>query len=241
MISLATVTLPHVSGFSEDDVMNTWVIESPSSWAPSLDLGEVTIPLAGFYNWLSPGNHGVGQKISASISRASLACRIRLYDITDHLDGSNYGSPYAEDGFTLTANPSQSALPEEVALCMTLRANAWEAAAVEAPDGPDSGTAVDRPRQRLSGRVYLGPWTFDALGALTAGRQRPHTALQQVILDSGERLVDQLLVGNHTLNVWSRKNASVTPVTHLQVDDAWDTQRRRGADPLTRTTRTVVP
>jgi len=31
----------------------------------------------------------------------------------------------------------------------------------------------------------------------------------------------------------------VTPITDVWVDDAWDTQRRRGSNPTTRTTLTI--
>lgn len=240
-ITLATVTLPAASGLAKDGVTNNFVLESPDDWPPSVDLGEVTMPLANFYNHVQATGSAVGHYISRGISRVANGVVMKLYDITDDLGGTPHGSPFATDATTLIAagHPVPD-YPAEVACCLTLRAISWDEQPVERPDGPDAGTEDDRPRQRHTGRLYIGPLEAAAGTNGSDGHVRPSPDLQTTLLDAAEYLAGELAVNGHFLQVWSRKDASVRIVTDVQVDNAFDVQRRRGIAPTVRQTRTFV-
>lgn len=232
---LANVRLPSVSGLDEDAVQNSFVIDGAPGWDPVAAKGEVTIPLASFYNAAVHTGLKVSDFIGPSISRTALAASIKLYDISAHLDGSPHGSPVSTDAFTVGGPAPAGELPREVAFAITLRAGNWASQPVERPDGADAGSEVDRPRQRHTGRIYLGPIGENA-DAMVSGINRPETAFMETCRKAIVHLETQLAVGGHHLAVWSRKDAVARNVDDVQTDNAWDTQRRRGAAPTARLT-----
>ena len=97
---------------------------------------------------------------------------------------------------------------------------------VETPRGPS-------PR----GRVYLGPFISNM-----AGQARPSSNVQE----AARELVNGALLGGESLGwdpvVISRHEGGAErpspvglPIVALSTDDAWDTQRRRGQEPTSRT------
>lgn len=103
-------------------------------------------------------------------------------------------------------------LPGEVALCLSLRT--------------DDRTARGR------GRLYLGPLVSSAL-ASSGGIVRPNSLLVQGIVDSANDVLNT--TENVTWGIISQRDGTAKPVTGGYVDDAFDTQRRRGIAPSTRT------
>lgn len=236
-------TLPAASGFAEDAVQNTFIVNSTD---PILDanVGIVSMPLHNFYDIATPFGQRISGKLARSIDRAMLSGEIRVYDITDHLDGSDHGSPVAVDSFTLDAAQAPTdGLPSELSVTLTLRALGWQEAMVEAPDDADAGPEVNRPRQRHSGRLYLGPWTTAAAvtDAASPFNVKVSPDLVTTILEAAERLRDELVANACDWVVWSRKDGGVRNITHVQVDNAFDVQRRRGINATQRTTVTVSP
>lgn len=114
-------------------------------------------------------------------------------------------------------------LPTEVAMCLSIAA------------APVSGVAAARRR----GRLYLGPWTADALGNATGQRGRPKTSLTDLVAAGAGALKDASdASGDWTWHIWSPTDGVGREVNNGWVDNAWDTQRRRGVDPTTRSTFT---
>lgn len=109
---------------------------------------------------------------------------------------------------------------------------------METPDGADPGGAVDRPRQRRSGRIFLGPFNVAAMADVT-DRCRP----SQFLIDQALERIQNLALGlgnnGHWVCVWSRVDGAFYRITHAQVDNAFDTQRRRGVEATVRTTVTT--
>lgn len=175
----------------------------------------------------SPANAPIGQWIGGVVKRDANACKIRVYDLAQPKP-----RPVLHEGsFTMTGLSTgwTQDLPAEVALC----ASFWGVA--------------NRPRTR--GRVYLGPWGNHASGAGTSGRSIPIVGLRQSIAASFGRMIN-VAASTANLAVFSRGVYQIdgvvqpvtsqlyTVVTDGWVDDAWDTQRRRGQDATTRTTFT---
>lgn len=236
---LLTATLTAASGLSEDDVVWSFPIQTDPAFIVG-DIGELTTAVNAMFNIAPTGaSASIGQYIGGSVSRASGAIKYKLYDLAGHLDGSPHGSPIATDTGTLVENLAAQGLPQEVALVVTTRATGWDTALIETPDNADPDLVVQRPRQRKSGRIFVGPLT---VGAIAAGSAvgRPATDFMTAARVGIKELCDDLIVNGHHLCVWSRKDAAFWPVTATQTDDAFDTQRRRGISPTARLTADVA-
>lgn len=239
--TLCQVTLPAVSGLPEDAVVNTFTLDGPA-----ITQGQTLAAMAGFVEFYNfPGrtqeDFAVAWYLNKTRSRAASACEVAFYNITDHLDGSPHGSPSAVDAFTLgPAHASASSLPDEVACALTLRGLDWSDYPVEAPDAGDEDSLVDRPRQRRTGKIYVGPLNTQALfNDPTTFVGRPSDAVRDAVLGCANRAYDAWQAGGWDWCVWSRKNENVTPIEQVQFDNAFDTQRRRGPAASLRTTLTV--
>lgn len=234
--ALATVTFAGVSGIPDDSVVNSFALDNFDSAASPGDLSSMTNNLVNFYNAVPPlGAFAVGSYISDAISRVANSAVIRYYDITGLLNGAPHGSPWAVANWTLVAAGGANQLPAEVALCITLEAFGRSDAAVEAPDGADSDFLIDRPKQRKTGRIYLGPLSTQASDALGTPC-RPTTTFMDDCLKAIKELNTQVFLDTGSaLCVWSRKDANLIDLEAVSVDDAWDIQRRRGASPTGRT------
>ncbi len=220
------------SGFPQDDAVNTWSFLVEDAATPTVNGGQITQALHAFY--LS-----IGDYLANSISRGLVAIEYKLYNVSLVLGGQPHGSPDFID-FGSMAGSGQAAgaagdLPTECALVTTLRAAGYAAQPVEGPDDADPDFAPERPRQRYTGRVYLGPFNDAANGV----GGRPETPLTTRVLNGIDSLDATLKVQNagRSIAVWSRQSAVMRAVVEAQVDNAWDTQRRRGVDPNTRFVR----
>lgn len=223
---LATVSLPHKSGLNEDRVVNTFAFYNSASSFTQTDATAMGLALNQFYNVIPSGLNAIAGWIGPQISRTA-PVEVKMTDITGHLDGSAHGSPDFEDGWNLGAMvPGALPLPSEVCVALTLDGSVDS----EAPEFGPGGT---RPKSQLRGRIYLGPVTHGAtvLDGLT-GRVSVSTQLRSSWLAAAEALRE-----NTTWNwaVWSRKGAFMTAVDQNWVDDAFDTQRRRGERTQSRT------
>jgi hypothetical protein len=115
---------------------------------------------------------------------------------------------------------------------MTLRAISWDTQPVEAPDGGDAGGLPDRPRSRYTGRLYLGPLASNVAFTDANGLARPSVESRTLITDALKATHDEYQATGHLgVCVWSRSDAVAREITAVEVDDAFDTQRRRGAAP----------
>lgn len=139
---------------------------------------------------------------------------IKVYDLAD----PEPRAPIYSDTFNLSADPSGDALPTEVALCISFQAEQV------------SGT----PQSRRRGRIYIGPLDTTA----TDANGRPADALRTAAANAMENFIEGLESdGSFFMGVYSRVDEELhQPIEDGWVDNAFDTQRRRG---LAATARTV--
>jgi hypothetical protein len=114
-------------------------------------------------------------------------------------------------------------MPEEVALVCTLKG-----------DPPDTA--------RRRGRIYLGPFSLNGLaqvGATNTVPARPNVASSQgIVRVAADRCID---LANQTAipRTWVIRSTvpveNFVPITNGHIDNAWDTQRRRGPATTART------
>jgi hypothetical protein len=186
--------------------------------------------LGDFYNGVDSGSsRSLAMFISPAISR-TIAPTMKTYNLDGNLDGTAHGSPIDERSLPLLSDPTsgQIALPSEVAVAITWRANYG----ADAEFSPNS-----RPRARDRGRVFIGPLNAGMITGdpLTAAASMAATTMG-TFGHAGARLMN---ASGPDLVVWSRKNAGVKLVTSVQVDNAFDTQRRRGEKASSRLTYTI--
>jgi len=137
------------------------------------------------------------------------------------LPGTPPNYPFEEDVWNLVSAPSGTPLPDEVAMCLSFQ-----------------GERVPGfPQNRRRGRVYIGPLDISWLN--TDGR--PIASRISNLTTAAATLGASLaaLTPTVALSVWSVTDGAAVPVTDGWVDNAWDTQRRRGKDATSRTTYVV--
>lgn len=84
------------------------------------------------------------------------------------------------------------------------------------------------------GRIYIGPWDVSViLGPHPAG------GVITSLINLGVALDTAASVSSCVWVVHSVKDNDYLPITNLWVDNAWDTQRRRGLASTSRTTRVL--
>lgn len=226
---LFVVSIPHDDGVARDAVTNSFVFSDVDSDA---DREIVFDLLDDFYGLDTAGaDTALSDWYSPTLNQTSNACTIKAYSLVGHLDGTPHGSPVDQRLFSLGTSLGSSAYPSEVALALTIEGLDWGDQPVEAPGGT-------RPRSRRRGRVFLGPFSEQA-GSIQSNVMRPKSELRTVALAAASRLATDSIAAGVPWGVWSRANAAVYGVESVSVDDAFDTQRRRGERASTRT-RTVI-
>lgn len=218
------VKLPPKSGIPQDVVENTFTFTTTDN----LHANRVAVVglLNSFYTAIpSGGTRAVGAYLS-DVIRRDVEPTVSFYDVTAHLAGGGAGSPIEVLPLTtLLPAASGSNLPAEVAICLSY--NATYGGTVEF--GPHT-----RPRARLRGRVFIGPLLQLAMATDTTTRRNEVAAAAMTdISKAGAALKASV---DPIWSTWSRKAGVSLPVAGGWVDDAFDTQRRRGEAAVTRTT-----
>lgn len=238
MGTLAVVELAAQSGVAKDKFVNTYAIAEAAPWIGNgLRASTYHSALSRIYTTAlgAPVSASLGSLLARAISRDADAHTIKLYDITDHLDGSPHGSPYSVSTFTMPAASTVNSLPGEVALCLTLEANNRDLQFVETPDGSDPDAKPDRPRQRYTGRIYFGPFISDVNDASPPNyHSRPTTTVATALRMAVQRAASEIDTASGdeaSIGIWSRKDQAIRGARQFRTDDAWDTQRRRGPQP----------
>lgn len=197
-----TVTLQGSSLLPEDQYVNTFHFDSVEPVVIT-DYDNVRDMLADFYNLVpSPSTTSIAGFMS---NRIQTLATVKGYDLGDPLPRA----PRYESSFNLATRASGDPLPEEVALVLSFQRP------------KESG----QPQSRRRNRIYLGPFAESANGT----DARPSVALQTTIARSARDMLD---ASNASVR-WTWEVNSPTynehgPVHDGWVDNAWDTQRRRG-------------
>lgn len=195
------------TGLAADQMVNTthWY----NGAAPVVtDYDNVRDMLRDFYT-VAPTGNPIRTYMSGQLS---LTAKVKAYN----LDEPKPRAPVYESTFAVSGYGGGSPLPNEVALCLSFEAKR------------ESGELQSRRRNR----IYLGPFASGAMG--TTGRPSPTTVTD--IHNAAKRLHDAAAAAaSWDWVVYSTLNNDVMDIQHIWVDDAWDTQRRRGLAPSSRT------
>lgn len=216
-----------ISGLPEDRYVNNWAFRNPSTTQSLEELGGAIVRvLDAFYFEAAATAATVAGQLSSQIDPAQV--EYRIYD----LGQAPPRDPMVRvPAAAVTFNAGTNVLPQEVAVCLSL---------VLADTGQtgDMNVATQQPvtkpipRRSRVGRMYIGPLMQAAI-ALESGRPVVHGLIRDTLIDRANNVL------NTTENVdWcviSQTQLAAVDVTGGYVDDAFDTQRRRGRAPISRT------
>lgn len=165
--------------------------------------------LASWHSALNDFYQLVDQFLSASFSGAGTIKSYRRADPTPRV-------PALDTPITIT--PGTTSLAAEVALVMSFQAV----------------RVAGEPQARRRGRIFLGPLFATANDSATA---RPSSTLVSSVANAGDGLITASKASTlWEWQVWSQVDGDGNEVDNGWVDNAFDTQRRRGLRATTRTT-----
>lgn len=229
---------PSETGFNEDTTEITANVGFDA--APSLgDLDECALQFSRFFSIIpATDTDAVGEFFGETVDRAASAASVLVY-VTDDLSGASpLGSPVTSLSFTVPASTGGGGMPSEVAVVLSYNADLTNVPVSQFDPGPPAVTT--RPQARRRGRMYIGPLNDDAGAGDANGLFRVALHFRQVVTEAA----DEFLLGEIAANtagfwgVWSKADAEVWSVVEGYMDNAWDTQRRRGIEATERTTFT---
>lgn len=208
-------TFHAVSGLPEDDVVNTFHFNTPDAAQLQNDANEAANAVDHFF-W--DGAAPVLQLISSAYAFAGdVAHRtIKVYNLDDPVPRVPLLDTNLDVNF-LSAQGDNA--PSEAAICLSFQA--------------DKLSGVPQARRR--GRVFIGPIRRNAITAGNGVSPRPAAAAINSIKTAAAVM---LASSNASARVhWAVHSSYGTTalVTNGWVDDALDTQRRRGVKPTART------
>lgn len=142
---------------------------------------------------------------------------VKLYD----LPGLTPNYPFYEGSFNFASTFGTPSLPSEVALCLSFQ----------------GARTAGQFQSRRRGRIYIGP-----IQTTVSSAGRPDSASRTTIVDAAEALYDDLdaIASAGTWAVWSTVDGGAVPLTDCWVDDSFDTQRSRGVQVTSRTTKSFI-
>jgi hypothetical protein len=213
-VILAQARLQRNTNKPEDVVINTFHFLTTGAILPT-DVDGVMEMVARFYNDTRPGST---QTLAARMTTDHMAQgavhEVRVFN----LSLPKPREPIGSELFELVGLSGLGAMPAEVAVVLSYRA---------APFGQPSVPA------RRRGRLYHGPLSTSWLGTPGVGDSRPAQAALTPLLWAGRGLIEAP-VGSAVWAVYSQTEGIARPVTEVSYDNAFDTQRRRGAAPTLR-------
>ena len=189
------------SQLAEDNFVNTWHFRKASGIVTDYD--NVSDMLFDFWTF---AQDGAGESLAGFLTSRSLTGNftVKAYHLTDPKPRSPV---YEYQGIMPIS--SFEALPCEVALCMSFQAEL------------ESGENQKRKRNR----VYLGPFNVNAVG----GARNVEPQLVEAALFAGKALYEASEASaNWHWVVYSPSDDEAYEVYNGWVDNAYDTQRRRG-------------
>lgn len=204
--------IPLRSGLPQDVSVNTWSIVGPDTEGGR---DAIMTALNRFYTETgdTPTTAAVGTYLGPQVRRSPGLSRFEMY-VVDLASGET-GSPIRIDNWVVPVGPLSAdlCLPNEVAVCTSFASGA--------PAGVNAA--------RRKGRVYIGPLTKTVVtNDPITFQPRLTDAFVASLVNSTERLHEELIAAGAQLCVWSRADAAMYPVVRGWVDLEFDTQRRRG-------------
>ena len=209
----AQVVLEAANGIPRDGIVNGFHFSGGANPTTS-DMDDVATLLQSFYNTSHMTSEpAIAGWLSVLLSRGTNKAHVKLYNMGD----AHPRQPHTVDFTLLAASSSDNGLPAEVSVCLSLQTNA-------------NHTKSGR------GRVYIGPLHSNTV-RIASNRVFPAGDTIESIRGAARFLIDAGTDVSHPFHwsIYSRKLNEMFRVDAAYVDNEFDTQRRRGYRPTTRT------
>lgn len=199
--------IPYDTGLPEDVITNTLYF-GPGAAATLITQADALMPILDtFYETIY-----ADANIPANYLEWGLA-KVNWYDLSE----PEPRVPYTVNMPITVGTQAASTIPAECSVVLSFQAD------------PVPGASQARRR----GRIYLGGFASGALTTVINGAPRVAPGVIEDIAVAAESLaVGAALAGDYNWSVYSPTNSTVgplfVPVTNGWIDNAWDTQRRRG-------------
>jgi hypothetical protein len=222
-------TLHRKSGIERDAVQNTWLYVAPSTNPSTTD----------FNNWIAQYQgflHDIHTFLAASLNASTPQWTVEFFrlPIERPLPGTGVGPPVFVGTGSFVTPPGSIGYPSEVSVCLTLDG----VESIDAEQGP-GGT---RPAARKRNRKYIGPLAGN-VGVAESGTSETvvDPGVARAIVDAWKTAMqDGMITKGWAPNIWSFTNWAAYTILKVWVDNAFDTQRRRGQDPTLKTEEPTV-
>lgn len=147
---------------------------------------------------------------------------VKIYE----LDDAEPRQPVYEEVYDhIPQNSASVALPSEVSSCISFSAP------------PAAGV----PMARRRGRIYIGPLNVDAVEVGGSSlKSRPKAVFMEVACRAFRNLATTMFEAGYAMMQYSPTSGVASAPSVCWMDDAWDTQRRRGVAPTGRFTEPIV-
>lgn len=229
----ATAKLKPVSGIVADEVNNVWHFNATDGFEAATEGAVLGNAFQEFYG-------DILTYLSATILRAG-GHEVTYAEVTPGVPGPSddiVGVPISSSTFSLgagTVPEPGTALPSEVAACMSMRGDY---------SGLQEEAGLTRPRSRVRGRVYLGPLNTNAISRdAETYRAYVGNTFRTVATNSylNSFIPTTLLAAGLTHVIYSPTSGTFAPVTEVWMDDAFDIIRSRGEAATSRISVAVPP
>lgn len=222
------VRLPYQSELPEDLAVNDFYFLGTNAGSDlATDVTSLTTRLLAFYNNIPTGQtKQISDYIGDQVLRTVNACSFSYYFSPDIAPPpTQWGSPDAVVNWTIGPDDNVGVLPAEVAIVASFHGDLTDIP--ETAANPTPPPAIIRPASRRRGRIYLGPLNT-AAGA--QGGPNNDLLLSTVSAVVVAAMAD-LEADNDDLQwvVYSPTGGELHQVVGGYVDNAFDTQRRRGS------------
>jgi len=216
-------TMPKKAGIERDAGQNTWHFIAPSGTPTAQDF----LNMMGVYKAFLDDLHTY---FGASLSGTGAGQLCEFFKLTAEKPppGTGLGPPQFFGNIQFATAPTNSQLPGECAICVSLDGTKITDA--------EEGTGGTRPASRKRNRKYIGPVSVTTNESVpTTNESRPlQTARNAIVNAVINQLIGAAINKGWSLTGFSPTNWQTFPVLNVWSDNAWDIQRRRGEDPTSK-------
>lgn len=210
------VTIPYFTGLPEDVITNVWSFAYTGGTPSTTQFNNLRDALDTFYtNVYSTGATDIA---APWVDWANAS--VKAYLLSDPTPRP----PKYMSAMPITVTPGASSdVPPELAICLSFQG--------------DPVAGVNQARRR--GRLFLGGFGLWADPGDATQFPEVDSTIITAITTAADAFGNAVPAQQFFWSVWSRTTSTMVPITNGWVDNAPDTQRRRGADATSRTTFTI--
>lgn len=202
-----------VNGLSEDRYVNTFHAV-PNIPPLGGDLAQLAQNVKDFYQFVSSTTDSIRLFMAHHSQGANST--VKIWNLDDPIPRDPV---YEETYDPPVGNASAVALPTEVSSCISFEAE------------PESGI----PQARRRGRIYIGPLNVSAVDVVSSlNKSRPDSQFMTTCVEAYWNLIETSVADGYFIMQYSPTTGDPAGIFRIWMDDAWDTQRRRGIAPTGR-------